>query len=1462
MMKRIGKSLLSFLLIAILVIPGVSLVTEAASSTGLYDGNVAFAFDLTDSTPKETGKKITIYGLTETNDYDPVFCIDDSCLSSLPKFSSRTCNVTVYEGANHTSSKTTLNYPGDVVLYFYGLGNYSNLTNFPHTQGAKVRITNPSESKDMLFNYYLDDGKLNPDDSTGCVVNTETSLITVRAGQTAYISLTTPMGEFNKMLFHMYNFKVVSSDLSPYVTINGAAHGTITVGDQTLAAGDSFSGSVGFDTGIALSCASVDAGYEFIGFKTDKNIYIPAGQYYPVANDVVTPIFVSTAANAPVFGVDDKIFTDFNSAVTAANSSTSKRMIVLRNGVLTAGNYTIPAGVTLLVPFDDAHTLYTNKPGTIIADKLTSRTPYSKLELASGAHLTVNGAISVSAKHPSTTAATSPRGAVGSTFGWLYMNEGSDITLNDGANLYAWGFVTGDGSITAHSGATVYEYFQINDFRGGTITANMATDSRLNQFPFNQYYVQNIESHLRIEHGASERVCLEIYAASQVVALDLEFIGGSDGMFVLEDEGTYLEKYYDYANDKMKYELGGSASISSIALSLAGITISSEAFYLPISNIDFTVKEGSTLTTNKDVIFLPGSSVTVEEGATVDIADGGSVVFAAKQDVTGYSASGGTLKNPCWPVIYTPTPHPTRTWATISEPYVDNNGTIIVEENATFAATSPAAAIYSSSGEGVLQMNGDNNTDDIVLTKYVSASTVNGQTVVNTNDVEPIPAVIQDEPGVSSDETTHSSDAIWGTPATFRKINGVYGDYREVTWIDLDNSVAKHEDLLSYDAYLELTDLPTPQQKPADEFGAYLIRGWKIDTVTLNAVTVVPDYELIPNEVTITWLNWDGSALEYSSTVFEYNEKPAYPGTGTKAPKRARTNAYTYTWWGWSDGENEYAKDNLPNATKNTTYTAVFAEELNEYQVYWLVRDPENPDDIDYDYYLFDDDVYITYGEQFEYTQPDPVLADCFGDDYADYVFAGWEINGEPYPLGTALPICEGSDDSDAYYECYAIFIQSGADSGKAYFDSHTISLDGSIGVNFYIVLPDGESADDYEVGCSFRGVSDENVSLADLYDDDHHAYKFTVYADAPQMTEDFTAILYKNGEIADISVFNVADYSAALNAADDAVINDEYYLVGTIGGVDCWTSNVQPKYKFTPNYNAPADLNEYMLQYVELSAGDEIKVVKKTASGYTYYPDASWGSATGNKVIPADGTYSIYFRPNGNGPDGDLTWFYNSIYIEEVRPLKKLVRALLSFGGAAQTYFADKEYAGTISDDNAADYIVDPEVYPDVTDQMLVDRLDAVGTDLTSGAVKTALAAYGLEYYGCSAVLNTNTSLRVYFRVTNDELYWSNRGSITFGFHNEAVDSERTSLTYAVQNDLGSDFVCLEYANIAAAELNSSAVMKVNGTTIFRFSVMDYLRKARNEAVDKGDETLMNLVKALYYYNLAADSYFNFAVA
>ena len=69
----------------------------------------------------------------------------------------------------------------------------------------------------------------------------------------------------------------------------------------------------------------------------------------------------------------------------------------MNSGTLTAGEYTIPADVTLLIPFDDANTMYTTEAdsveNTITLKNYKVPATYRKLTMADGAILTVNGTL-------------------------------------------------------------------------------------------------------------------------------------------------------------------------------------------------------------------------------------------------------------------------------------------------------------------------------------------------------------------------------------------------------------------------------------------------------------------------------------------------------------------------------------------------------------------------------------------------------------------------------------------------------------------------------------------------------------------------------------------------------------------------------------------------------------------------------------------------------------------------------------------------------------------------------------------------------------------------------------------------------------------------------------------------------------------------------------------------------------
>ena len=116
--------------------------------------------------------------------------------------------------------------------------------------------------------------------------------------------------------------------------------------------------------------------------------------------------------------------------------------------------------------------------------------------------------------------ASAPMGPVG----FVDMKSGSSITVNNGGNLYVYGFISGSGSVTANSGASVYELFQFSDFRGGD--QSTAMDNEV--FPLSQYYVQNIEVPLTLCSGAKEYAYTTVYASSSQFGSSVSFIASID----------------------------------------------------------------------------------------------------------------------------------------------------------------------------------------------------------------------------------------------------------------------------------------------------------------------------------------------------------------------------------------------------------------------------------------------------------------------------------------------------------------------------------------------------------------------------------------------------------------------------------------------------------------------------------------------------------------------------------------------------------------------------------------------------------------------------------------------------------------------------------------------------------------------------------------------------------------------
>ncbi|MBO4562707.1 MAG: InlB B-repeat-containing protein [Clostridia bacterium] len=450
-----------------------------------------------------------------------------------------------------------------------------------------------------------------------------------------------------------------------------------------------------------------DSGYAFYGWidTTNSNRCISADNPASLnidSNITLQPKFIP-AGNA-LFMVGSTYYTDLNAANTAAASASTKQIVLVNSGTLASGSYTISSGVTLLIPYNAAHTLVTSIK---TSSERTYSTPreFRCLTLANGAAITVSGSISVAAEAFSMSGGgqTVGGGVIG-PYGRIDMLGGSSITLNSGAYLYAYGYVTGDGAITAKSGSTVKECFQITEFRGGTALSGMNNNSQ-KVFPMSQYYVQNIEAPVTFQYGSSEKLDSTLFADGQINDVnDIAFIGSSGALFNMSS-GASATKRYDPHEDRLAIDINGSVSLSAISINLI-VTLSSSKYVLPInSNIDINIHSGTTTITNSTEL-LPGARVTVDEGATVNINSGVNLFVYDSTEwckaTNGYDKYFGYL-NDLMPLPYTPTRAYTRTSADLKDTHIDVNGTVNV--TGKLITTAGGADITSSRGTGKIVMN-------------------------------------------------------------------------------------------------------------------------------------------------------------------------------------------------------------------------------------------------------------------------------------------------------------------------------------------------------------------------------------------------------------------------------------------------------------------------------------------------------------------------------------------------------------------------------------------------------------------------------------------------------------------------------------------------------------------------------------------------------------------------------------
>ena len=560
--------------------------------------------------------------------------------------------------------------------------------------------------------------------------------VTVGAKKSVTVSIASGRGEGKYAKITMTNVKLIY-DTEATVTFLPAEHGSYTVNNTTITEEQPHTqrSTIAYEVDV-----TPESGYQFMDWydvSNKKSISrVPKTELNIEKNCTITARFMTRGS--ALFAINSRNFDDLNEAVAEAQKNPPATITLVSSGKI-RGNYTIPSNVTLLIPFDNTRTDYTTMPGTtgLVAAQKNQRV-YTTLTMDEGSQITVYGNISLPAKVSSANAGYT--GVISGPCGTIHMKPSSSIVLKNGSNLYCWGFITGTGDIKAEPGATVYEEFQICDYRGGSATSTLNGDK--NVFPFAQYYVQNIEATLEIEYGAKETAVCRLHSTSYTKAdVSLNFITkDSGGLFNLQPGSSFVKKY-DSATERVTYEVIGDANLSSITID-AGDKVNSANFNLPImQNTTINVKSGTT-TLNQSLCLIPGSQVIIDEGAAVKIASGKSLFVYDRSDwvykewdketidVNGqkkprYVYSGFTYPGSTdfKPEYYTPS-RSSDSWkshfttADMKDVKFDVNGTLNVEGK--LYTTDGGADITSSLGSGKVVLS-TAPTDNVTTHQYMQS---------------------------------------------------------------------------------------------------------------------------------------------------------------------------------------------------------------------------------------------------------------------------------------------------------------------------------------------------------------------------------------------------------------------------------------------------------------------------------------------------------------------------------------------------------------------------------------------------------------------------------------------------------------------------------------------------------------------------------------------------------------------
>lgn len=934
-------------------------------------------------------------------------------------------------------------------------GKTANLSN----ASFSVSALNGSFSQNA-YGAYTGTGTIN---STGCTYNVSAATLSYGVfGSTSStlnlqnntISASTVGSTKARGIYSAGTFTVdgddVTSDTKTYdsypLYFSAAAHGEV-LGGKFMAKGTSTKSSeIIAPINTDASAANVQVKGGFFSDNVRLRYYVPDGYDIfgvdPSAPEYAEKYYYTVNDHLPydnVCYITEKSvgFPTLEEAFDYArnHSGSSYNIIMIQPYTLPAGNYSLPSNATLVVPDRASRTTAIGTTAQRQCGTQDLITENRCLTFANGVNLDVYGTIEVSAKQYTTN--TGRIAYVLGPYGRIHLQEGSTITLNNGAKINAWGYITGQGEIRVKNGATVREFFQVHDMKAASAITDWTSSTNKNTykaFVMNQYYIQSVEAPTKYYYGGqligSLSITSNATATSAVAADNVKLVGTSDAFFNVDtdDESAWVRKSYNPTTDRVLWETNSSASLGSIAISMSSYSIYSKDYVLPFTNNMTVHALTGKLNITQSTVLLPGCEVVVDKTATLHINEkdkNGDNMGLYLYDLAQWGKYYESSNKYFLPVVYSPS------WTNGVCPRGSGTSNACLKDAALYVkgkievagsiyTTADGAAIYSdNTNAGTIDFNKAAAADGTLYRTYNGG----GATTVTSAKLR--------NGGLNGTTFTATKDnANVGDTYAYANIDGNGYKWTKLTFIDdcviADETDSEHRVYYAKpQGYVAITDASEDANHLFHSVAGsrlfiqqYTEAGcqwWEVTTTATADIYYCATNETYYKYVGDEWKEYtvhvtfyftdpkDEAANKKKVLTVNYGAKP--DASIVSNPSMAETAQATYQFYGWKSsmtGSTYAYTAELETVTEDMYYLPVFTSITKKYTV--TFKKAKNGADVP---------VEVFYGASPEYNATKSSTAQY------SYEFTGWKAaNNTIYAPGETLPPLTGtaSEVSNVYY--------------------------------------------------------------------------------------------------------------------------------------------------------------------------------------------------------------------------------------------------------------------------------------------------------------------------------------------------------------------------------------------------------------------------------------------------------------